>query len=45
MLSPPKLFDKIQQNLVCELLTCMGVQRQKNLAPLPGALERGQKVK
>ena len=24
MLSPPKPFDEIQPNLVCELLTCMG---------------------
>ena len=24
MVSPPKLLDQIQTNLVCELLTCMG---------------------
>ena len=46
MLSPPKPLDKIQPNLVCELLTRM--ERATSnffLAPPPGALGRGQKVK
>ena len=46
MLSPPKPLDEIQPNSVCELLTRMGAQRLKNyLAPPPGALGRGEKVK
>ena len=46
MLSPPKPLDEIQPNLVCELLTCMGRATEKFfLAPPPGALWRGQKVK
>ena len=46
MLSPPKPLDEIQPNLVCELLTWM-VRATSNffLAPPPGALGRGQKVK
>ena len=45
MLSPPKPLDQIQPNWVCELLTCMGRETAKKLAPPPGALGRGQKVK
>ena len=46
MLSPPKTFDDIQPNLMCGLLTGMGRATSKNfLAPPPGALGRGQKVK
>ena len=46
VLSPPKPLDEIQPNLVCELLTWMGRPTWNNfLAPPPGALERGQKVK
>ena len=46
MLSPPKPLDEIQPNLVCELLTGMGPCNFKPfLAPSPGALGRGQKVK
>ena len=46
MLSPPKLLDEIQPNLVCELLTLMGRAKSNFFfAPPPGALGRGQKVK
>ena len=47
MLSPPKPLSEIQPNLVCELLTCMGRATAIKfvLAPPPGALGRGQKVK
>ena len=46
MLSHPKPLDKIQPNLVCELLTWMGRATSNFfLAPPPGALGRGQKVK
>ena len=46
MLSPPKPLDEIKPNLVCELLIYIwGAQRQFFLAPHPGALGRGQKVK
>ena len=46
MLSPPKPLDEIQPNLVCELLTWMGRATSNFfLAPPPGALGRGQKVK
>ena len=46
MLSPPRPLDEIQQNLVCELLTRMGrATAIFFLAPPPGALGRGQKVK
>ena len=47
MLSPPKPFDKIQPNLVCELLTShkISVQRQFFFGSAPCALGRGQKVK
>ena len=45
ILSPPKPFDEIQPNLVCELLTYIGVCSVKLfLAPPPGALGRSQKV-
>ena len=45
MLSPLKPLDEIQPNLVC--ITHMNGARnvKKNLAPPPGALGRGQKVK
>ena len=43
MLSPPKPFDQIQPNLVCELLTCMGRATAKNiLTPGPGEGSKGQ---
>ena len=45
MLSPPKLLDEIQPNLVCELLTCMGRATATFLAPSPRALGRGEQVK
>ena len=46
MLSPAKPFDEIKPNLVCELLTWIGRATSKIfLAPPPGALGRGQKVK
>ena len=46
MLSPPKPLDKIQPNLKCEFLLCMGCAKAKKiLTPPPGALEMGQKVK
>ena len=46
MLSPPKPLDKIQPNLVCELLTWMGRATSNFfLASPPGAIGRGQKVK
>ena len=46
MLSPPKSLDEIHPNLVCGLLPCMGCATAKVfLAPPPGALGRGQKVK
>ena len=46
MLSLPKPLDEIQPNLVCELLACVGHATAKHfLAPPPGALGRGQKVK
>ena len=45
MLSPPKPLDEIKPNLVCELLICMGRATSNFLAPHPGALGRGQKVK
>ena len=46
MLSPPKPLDEIQPNLMCELLTWMGRATSNIcLAPPPGALGRGQKVK
>ena len=38
------IFSEIQPNLVCKLLTCMG-HATAFLAPPPGALGRGQKVK
>ena len=45
-LSPPKPFDEIQPNLVCELLTWMRCATANFFfAPPPGALGRGQKVK
>ena len=45
-LSPPKPLDEIQPNLVCGLLTWMGCATAHFfLAPPPGALGRGQKVK
>ena len=46
MISPPKPLDEIQPNLVCELLIGMG-RSMFNwfLAPPPGVLGRGQKVK
>ena len=45
-LSPPKPLDRIQPNLVCELLTWMACARAHLfLAPPPGTLGRGQKVK
>ena len=46
MLSPPKPLDRIQPNLVSGLLTQVGRARARLfLAPPPGALGRGQKVK
>ena len=46
MLSPPKPLDRIQPNLVSGLLTQVGHARARLfLAPPPGALGRGQKVK
>ena len=46
MLSPPKPLDRIQPNLVNGLLTQVGRARAcLFLAPPPGALGRGQKVK
>ena len=46
MLSPPKPLDRIQPNLVSGLLTQVGSARAPLfLAPPPGALGRGQKVK
>ena len=48
ILSPPKPLDQIQPNLVCELLPlmrCATATAKKILAPPPGALGRGQKVK
>ena len=46
MLSPPKPFEELQPNLVCELLTWMGRATSNFfLAPSPGALGRGQKIK
>ena len=46
MLSPPKPLDEIQPNLVCELLTWIGCAAAHFfLAPPPGILGRGQKVK
>ena len=45
LLSPPKPLGEIQPNLMCGLLSCMGhATVNKVLAPLPGALRRGQKV-
>ena len=45
-LSPPKPLDEIQPNLVCGLLTWMGrATAHFFLAPPPGALGRGPKVK
>ena len=45
MLSPPKTLDKFNQ-IWCESYSHVwGVQRKKKLAPPPGALGRGQKVK
>ena len=37
-LSPPKPLDRIQPNLVCELLTLMGHATAHFLAPPPGVL-------
>ena len=46
MLSPPKPLDKIQPNLVCELLTGMGLATSNFFfAAPPGAQGKGQKVK
>ena len=46
MLSPPKPLDRIQPNLMSGLLTQVGRARALLfLAPPPGALGRGQKVK
>ena len=45
MLSPPKPLDEIQPNLVCGLLTLMRHATSIFLAPPPGALGRGQKIK
>ena len=45
MLSPPKPLDKIQPNLVCELLTGMELATSNFFSLPPGALGRGQKVK
>ena len=46
MLSPPKPLDRIQPNLVSGLLTQVEHARARLfLAPPPGALGRGQKVK
>ena len=46
MLSPPKLLDQIQPNLVCELLTCIGRAKAKSFFAQPtGALGRDQEVK
>ena len=45
MLSPLKPLDETQPNLVCELLTSIGRVTYIFLAPPPGALGRGQKVK
>ena len=46
MLSLPKPLDEIQPYLVCEILTWMGRATSNIfLAPPPGALGRGQKVK
>ena len=47
MLSPPKQFDQIQPNLVCELLTCIGrATAKKKFGPAPwgpGEGSKGQK--
>ena len=45
MLSPPKPLDEIHQIWSVSDSHEWGVQRQFFLAPPPGALERGQKVK
>ena len=46
MLSPPKPLDRIQPNFVNGLLTQVGrVTARLFLAPPPGTLGRGQKVK
>ena len=46
MLSAPKPLDEIQPNSMCELLTWLGRAKSNFfLAPPPGALGRGQKVK
>ena len=45
MLSPPKPLDEIHPNLVCEFDMNGACNVKKSLAPPPGALKRGQKVK
>ena len=45
MLSPPKTFTKFNQIWCVSFSHKWGVQQQKKLAPPPGALGRGQKVK
>ena len=46
MLSPPKPLDEIQPKIWCVSYSHKwGVQQQKNFAPPPGAVGRGQKVK
>ena len=42
LLSPPKPLGEIQPNLICELLTCMGMQ--KSVGPAPWGPAEGQKV-
>ena len=45
MLSPPKQLDEIQPKLVSVLLTRRWCETAHFLAPPPGALGKGQKVK
>ena len=44
MLSPPKQLNRIQRNLVCELLTCKGhATAKKKLVPPPWGPGEGSK--
>ena len=43
MLSPPKPFDEIQPNLMCELLTLMGHATAKSFCPAPWGSGEGSK--